>query len=545
MDRLSSITAVQVQQVGTVKLLVLAAGVYLLFSLVRSAVRRPKTTLLSGPPSPSLLFGVSDLIESKIGDTGELYEGWAEQYGSVYKVPIVLGGNRIVLFDPKGIAYFKAHDTTKFVRTSIVRRLIQEGVGRGLLWAEGDNHKRQRKALSPAFSNAAIRNVTSVFFDSGYKVKAAWDSIIDNSSKDSALIDVQSWMSHVSLDSIGIAGFSHNFGSLEGKRSVVTETFDAFADLKPSVFEKIVLLLAFVFPVLTRIPFTRQRLNVRFNKNLGEIAEQVLSNSRREKQGNADVTKSEDKSIIGLLLKAENSQGGIQLTTEEVADQMKLLIFAGYDTTSISLTWALIELCRRPETQTQLRKELQEFSSRDPTYEELMHGLPYLDAVVHEVLRIHNPVSESTRVAAADEVIPLSRPLQLLSGQVVDRIVVCKGQAITVSIQGVNCSAAFWGQDAKEFKPERWLNPEGLPERAQEIQGHRHLLTFLDGPRTCLGRAFALAEFKAVLSVLIRSYAFEFKDPNAKIETRRSILPRPAMVGEKGVEVPLVVKRLQ
>lgn len=49
--------------------------------------------------------------------------------------------------------------------------------GKGLLWAEGENHRRQRKALAPAFTNAAIRRLTSVFFDSAYKVNVSVSSI--------------------------------------------------------------------------------------------------------------------------------------------------------------------------------------------------------------------------------------------------------------------------------------------------------------------------------------------------------------------------------
>jgi len=89
------------------------------------------------------------------------------------------------------------------------------------------------------------------------------------------------------------------------------------------------------------------------------------------------------------------------------------------------------------------------------------------------------------------------------------------------------------------------LEPNGC-SRAKEIQGHRHILTFSDGPRTCLGRSFALAEFKAVLSVLIRSYTFELPDgPTTKIDKHPSILPRPKVSGEVGAKVPMKIKRVE
>jgi cytochrome P450 len=73
-------------------------------------------------------------------------------------------------------------------------------------------------------------------------------------------------------------------------------------------------------------------------------------------------------------------------------------------------------------------------------------------------------------------------------------IVIKKGTVVASPIRAMNMSEAFWGSNAKEFEPERWLVDSDVP--AREISGHRHLLTFSDGPRICLGRSFALAEFK-------------------------------------------------
>jgi cytochrome P450 len=60
--------------------------------------------------------------------------------------------------------------------------------------------------------------------------------------------------------------------------------------------------------------------------------------------------------------------------------------------------WALIELCRKPEKQQKLREELAQFVGSDPTFDQLSTGLPYLDAISQEVLRLHPPVHETTRV---------------------------------------------------------------------------------------------------------------------------------------------------
>ncbi len=96
--------------------------------------------------------------------------------------------------------------------------------------------------------------------------------------------------------------------------------------------------------------------------------------------------------------------------------------------------------------------------------------------------------------AAEDDILPLATPVVTKSGETIDSIFVAKGTLLTTPILTLNRSEEIWGLDAKEFKPERWL--EDSAPRAKEIKGHRHLLTFVNGPRTCLGKTFALTEFK-------------------------------------------------
>lgn len=83
---------------------------------------------------------------------------------------------------------------------------------------------------------------------------------------------------------------------------------------------------------------------------------------------------------------------------------------------------------------------------------------------------------------------------------------------LSIPIAGVNRSEALWGEDADKFDPNRWLQSDAKEEededgvskeptavtagRAAEVHGYRHLLTFANGPRTCLGRNFALVEIK-------------------------------------------------
>ncbi|KAG2147476.1 cytochrome P450 [Suillus bovinus] len=556
----STILQTIVRSVGAFNVACSFAALWTFVKVIRALRWRFRTTQLRGPPRTSFVYGVSnDLVSSK--DSATIYEHWAQDYGVVYMIPSVLGQTKIVLSDPRAIAHFYARESWTYVQTPLSLALVENLVGRGVLWSQGESHRRQRKALTPAFSNAAIRKLTSVFYDSAYKVKSAWDTDLQSSKDGNAVIEVQHWMNHISLDTIGIAGFSHDFGSLDGKHASVTEMFDTFSNNpKASAVNEAILLLASVFPVITKIPDQRMKLRNNLNVAMGNISNDLLLRSRREKHVSVNQTE-EEKSIIGLLIKAEDQDAELHISEEEVLAQMKVLLVAGYETTSISLTWALIELSRHPDVQTRLREELLTFGA-DPTYDQLKVDLPYLDAVVHEILRLHPPVTEFNRVARVDDVIPLSEPVRTQSGKMTNSISIAKGSLIVIPIRAINRSSTIWGPDAKEFKPDRWLTEDGISGKAKEVQGHRHLLTFVDGPRTCLGKDFAIAEFKViganrlvwtlltviqtVVSVLVKNFVFEMRDgPDTQVEIARGLLPRPRVVGEDIIGVPLRVRRYE
>ncbi|KAI6136084.1 cytochrome P450 [Pisolithus sp. B1] len=518
-----------------------AAGIAVLWILRTSSriIRnKPKTTGLRGPPRKSLIFGWSmDLLHSE--DTGSVYEEWAREYGVVYEVPTTLGGRKIMLCDPRALAHFYSKETWTYVPTDFDLLFIRKNFGKAILCAQGEDHKRQRRSLSPAFSQAAIRKLHPVFYNSAYKAKGAWESLIDANDSRSAIIEVQNWMNHISLDTIGLAGFAHDFGSLDGKSSRVVQIFDTFAASTPNFHHQ---LLAQVFPLLLYVPLARVELFNDMNQTLADVSKKFLERSKEEKEAGV-IDGKDDKSIIGVLIKAKDAGTDVQLSIEEILAQMKLFITAGYETTSVTMTWALLELARNPGIQTKLRTELLAFGS-DPTYDQLTNNLPYLDAVVHETLRLHPPLAEFLRQAREDDIIPLSEPVRTKSGQVVNSISVARGTQIGISTACINRSTTIWGADAKVFRPERWLEEGGIPKKAQEVQGYRHLLTFVDGLRTCLGKGFAVAEFKTIMVVLVKSFVFEMRDgPNTRIEMGLGLLPRPRVVGEHGTDLPLRVSR--
>ena len=109
-------------------------------------------------------------------------------------------------------------------------------------------------------------------------------------------------MNRVSLDSIGVAGFGHDFGALQGKKTEIIEVFDAFANLGTDYFFIIIFLLGSKLPFLNRIPTARSNLFTRLGASLRDVSGELLSKSRAEKESGG-LTAEMSQSIIGTLRK--------------------------------------------------------------------------------------------------------------------------------------------------------------------------------------------------------------------------------------------------
>jgi hypothetical protein len=104
---------------------------------------------------------------------------------------------------------------------------------------------------------------------------------------------------HSRLDSLGIAGFSHDFGTLRGKYSVVAEVLDSFGGRKLTFVDTLKLVLSLAFPFLINIPTERFNLFKRFKSTAKEISQELLQRTRKEKK--EDLEDKKDHSVIGLL----------------------------------------------------------------------------------------------------------------------------------------------------------------------------------------------------------------------------------------------------
>ena len=143
---------------------------------------------------------------------------------------------------------------------------------------------------------------------------------------------------------------------------------------------------------------------------------------------------------------------------------------------------------------------------------EITEKMSYLNAVCREVLRLFPPVAMTIRVAVKDTAI---------CGQPVpqDTIVMLPPWAVNGSIE-------LWGSGAADFKPERWQRG-GTDPASDNRSTNYGFLTFLHGPRSCIGQSFAIGEFACLLAAWIGAFDTHLQDPDMVPIVRGSITAKP------------------
>jgi len=142
----------------------------------------------------------------------------------------------------------------------------------------------------------------------------------------------------------------------------------------------------------------------------------------------------------------------------------------------------------------------------------------------------------------ADAVLPLSMPITGVDGKVMDSISVPKGTSIYVAIAAANHNKKIWGDDALEFKPDRWTNgkAESVTTKLSGVYGNT--MTFIGSGRSCIGFTFAQLEMKVLVCVLLR--AFKFSAPEPRIQWRNTGIMLTPHVNNRP-ELPILVERLK
>ncbi|KAI0414155.1 cytochrome P450 3A5 [Xylaria grammica] len=388
----------------------------------------------------------------------------------------------------KAVLQTHAYD---FVKPPLFARLVGEITGKGLLFAEGEEHKRQRKLLAGPFSVPSLRKILPVFQKEAKALSKDFETALG--SKSCTSIEVISTLSKSTLGIIGLAVLGVDLDTLS---SVYPSSFQELYSkiLHQDRLGQLISVINSFVPIRRFVPLEANRRFIRANQDLRRMVNGILEKRKADlRDGTFKKEIGESRDLLTYMLEESELQrqqtGQEPWTAEDIIGHLLNFISAGHETTANSVTWALYILSTRHGIQDRLRDEVQKLlrSSVEPTYDEV-NGLPYLHNFVREILRLYTPTILGPREATKDLVI--------------EGVYIPKGTLVDLHMPLLHHRQGIWGPDASVFSPERWDNLTGSSASPYAFEA------FIHGPRMCPGKNFAVAQIKCMLIELVSKWGF-------------------------------------
>ncbi|KIY02304.1 uncharacterized protein Z520_02442 [Fonsecaea multimorphosa CBS 102226] len=453
---------------------------------------------------------------------GADYQRWTREIPNdgLIRLRGFMEGDTVLVTGPKALAEILVTRSYEFPKADRDRVFLRRLIGDGLVAAEGDQHKHQRKHSMPSFAFRQIKLLYTLFWEKSVKMTQVIDAEAFGpesghggaESLPPGAVDIEYYAPKTTLDIIGVAGLGRDFNTLGNSDDEMVKIYEEL--VHPSVGRQIhaavSLLGSSELASLLCRPVAREYDML--NAQLRLICRQFVREKRERMKD------SQDQAIdtLASLIKSD------VFSDEELVDQLLTIIAAGHETTSSSFTWVTYLLALHPDIQSRLRAEIQAaipngFSptnSEDTSIASVLESLPLLNGVCSESLRVLPAVPVTMRTTKRDTT-------------VIGHLVAA-GTRFIMSPWAVNNDPELWGPDAHEFKPERWIDLEtGKPNQTGGASTNYATLTFLHGQRSCIGQNFARAELRAMVAAFAGAFEWALLNPNEKVVPAGVITSKP------------------
>jgi len=207
----------------------------------------------------------------------------------------------------------------------------------------------------------------------------------------------------------------------------------------------------------------------------------------------ANPREARERTLLKMIEAAVADPAIPEFDQQQAIDELKQYLWAGTETTALTLAWALYQTARNPEAAERIRKEGEAVcGEREPTAADYS-ALAYTRAVVQETMRLYPPIWGLIRVAAKPD---------LIDGKEIKA-----GDRIVLFAYGAHHNARYW-PDPEAFQPERWMGTDAVKKRIPYTY-----LPFGGGKRSCIGGAMSQVENTLALSILLRRFRPEYVGP--------------------------------
>lgn len=408
---------------------------------------------------------------------------WGEDF---YTEPFVLYRTRwqdtVFVMDPDLIQTILHDGIEDFTKSPIYTNVLGVGGGEGLLIAEGEKWRWQRRLAAPIFRAEEVAAYLPTFVAESETLLARWAD-----AEPGTVQEVGPGVTDLTLQALLSTLLGTDLG-VEERRIVETE---AAAFLEPTSWK-----IAYAALGLPRfMPHPGMRRMVRAAAALRGVAERALA---RRRAGGATGT-----DLLGRLMSAEEPGTGRSMPDSLIVDNLVTYLLAGHETTAKALSWTLYLLAMLPEWQERVRAEVRSIAGGAPVNAEQVKQFELLDAVFHESMRLYPPAPSLLRRVRKDVTFGGTR--------------IRSGATAVIPIYVVHRHRRLW-ENPLTFDPSRF---------AQSARATRHrfaYLPFSGGPRNCIGGSFAMLEAKSMLATLLAGARFELPPGEAPTPVARVTL---------------------
>jgi cytochrome P450 len=413
---------------------------------------------------------------------GNPVASWGEDF---YEEKVVryrwLGRDTLFVMDPAMIQAILLDDAASYSKQPLNDDVFGEAIGGGLLNAEGDDWRWQRRLAAPLFRAEDVLGFVPIFAAACEPMLKRW-----RESPPGAAQAIDKDMTRATLQALQDSVLGASLG--EDERSLIEQSGASF--LAHSIW-KVALTSLHLPPSL---PHPGSRAMVRDGKRLREVARRVLAKARG--RGGDE--------LLQRLATARDPATGEVMPDALIVDNVVTFLIAGHETTSQALTWTLYLLALFPQWQETVRQEIRSVAASNAIGRDELAKLPLLDATFQEAMRLYPPAPVLMRRTIA----PVT-----LGGMELG-----VGTTITIPVYIVHRHRRLW-RDPLKFDPSRF---------AAEVKAARHRCAYMPfgaGPRTCVGGTFAMVEGKTMLATLLDLASFalpegEWPTPFARITLR-------------------------
>lgn len=420
----------------------------------------------------------------------------AQQHGPIFQLPLPDGTRRIVL-SSFALVDEVCNDQFFDKRVSVNVRNLRSAIGSGLFSADTSdpNWRKAHTILMPSFSLQAMRNYVPMMVDAAEQLMAKWEHLNPED-----LINVPDDMTRVTLETIGLCGFSYHF------HAITREQMHPFV-------EAMVHILSTTAARATRPPI-EEKLRFRQRRQLQADLDLLLSTAdqlvRERKMMGTEGQKYND--LLKAMLNGIDKQTGEKLDDVNIRNQIITFLIAGHETTSGLLSFATYFLLHHPDVLNRAYEEVDRVLGRDtrktPTYEQI-HQLVYIKQILKETLRLCPTAPMFNRYPYEER--PLAGKYQLQPSD-----------TITVLTPMLHRDRSIWGDDAEIFNPDHHFNPEA--EKQRPANAYK---PFGTGQRSCIGREFALQEATLVLGMMLQRF-YPYTTGIYQLKIREALTIKPA-----------------